>query len=247
MFSRRIRNIAVLALSLVAGRALSAQTPAEILARYAKAVDPDGKAASIQGMTSTMTMEMPAMGMSATVSSVQRRPNLVSVKITLPGLGEMRSGFDGSTAWASDPMQGPRLVSGAEAAQTIDNADFGMLTRPASMFESSELAGEGDVGGEKCIRVKHVWKSKRVTTDCYSVKTGLIIESMSKQMSPQGEIDAVSRLSDYRSVGGILMAHKVVVQVMGMEQVMTITSAEAGDPDPKLFELPAEVKALKKP
>ena len=31
----------------------------------------------------------------------------------------MRSGFDGSTAWASDPMQGPRLVSGAEAGASV--------------------------------------------------------------------------------------------------------------------------------
>lgn len=247
MLSRRSVRLSLLALSLVAGRAVAAQTPDELLAKYAKAVDPEGKIGSIQGMKSTMTMEMAAMGMTATISSVQRRPNQVAVTISLPGIGEMRSGYDGTIAWSSDPMQGARIMSGLEAATIADGADMNAMLRPASLFSASAMAGEAEIDGEKCLRVKHTWKSGRVTTDCYSTKTGLIIETLAKQSSPQGELDAVSKIGDYRSVGGLMMPHKITVQVMGMEQVMKIVSAEVGDIDPALVAAPADVKALKKP
>jgi hypothetical protein len=167
--------------------------------------------------------------------------------IGLPGLGEMRSGYDGATAWSSDPMQGPRLLSGIEAATAAEGADFRSMTRNPEIFTSSEPAGEGEVAGEKCVKLKHTWKSGRVSVDCYSTKTWLIIETTATQVSAQGEMTSTTQFSDFRSVGGFMLSHKMTVSAMGMQQVVTTTSIEFGEQPAASVEPPAEVKALKKP
>jgi len=218
-----------------------------ILAGHAKAVAPAGRIASAQGIKTTANSEIPAMGMNASMIAVQRRPNQTSMTIGLPGIGEMRQGFDGTTAWASDPMQGPRLMRGNEAAAQVDAADFRTLTRPAELFSASEVVGEGEVDGQTCTKVKHTWKSGRITTDCYSTTTFLILETTAVQSTPQGDIEATQRYSDFRRENGIMLPHKVVITAMGMQQIVTTTSMEFGEQPAAAFEPPAEVKALKKP
>lgn len=240
-----LRPVLLLAALLVSPHVLVAQTPAEILARYTRAVDPEGKIATVQGMKLTLKMEIPAAGMSADIVALQARPNLMVLNIDIPGLGQMRQGYDGSTAWAADPMQGPRLMSGAEATAFIDEADMRSMVRTMGLFSSVEPAGETEVDGVKAACLKLTWASGRVTTECYSSATGLIVESRSKQESQQGEIDAVSRPSDYRMAGGFLVAHRVVQSAMGMQQIMTLVTVEYAPLAPTLFELPPEIKALK--
>ena len=245
MLRRRLHPLAATLLLLVTAGAVGAQTPQEIFDRFTKAVDPDGRIASFEGLSAKGTFSMPAAGMNATFTQLQRRPNQGVISIVIDGLGEMKQGFDGTTAWASDPMQGPRIVTGPEAAAFMDGADVRTMIRGADLFSAAELAGESVLDGEKCVRVKLTWKSSRVSTECYSVTTGLILESRGVQASPQGEIETVSRLSDYRPVGGILMPYRVVVSTMGAEQILQFTEVVAGAQDAKLFELPPEIKALK--
>lgn len=239
------RPALLLAALLVSPLALVAQTPAEILARYTRTIDPEGKSASIQGMKLTLRMEIPAAGMNADIVALQARPNLMVLNIEIPGLGQMRQGYDGSTAWAADPMQGPRLMTGAEATAFIDEANMQSMVRTMDLFASVEAAGDTEVDSAKATCLKLTWKSGRVTTECYSVATGLIVESRAKQESQAGEIDAISRPSDYRMVGGMLVAHRVVQSAMGMQQIMTLVTLEYTPQAATLFELPPEIKALK--
>jgi len=245
MIRRIIRTATgAVALAVVACGSVVEQSPTEILARFTKAIDPNGKIATIEGMRSTITMEIPAAGMSATINAAQRRPNQMAMTIVIPGLGEMRQGFDGTTAWASDPMQGPRLITGPEASALIDGADFKSMARTPDLFSSIDAAGAGVVNGEQTSCLKLTWKSGRETTECFSTASGLLLETRAKQMSQMGEIEAVSRLSDYRRVNGIMVPHKITQEAMGMQQVMTTTSVEFGPQDAALFELPPEIKAL---
>lgn len=246
MIRRSLRPSLLAAVLLAMGApALAAQTPAEILARYNRTIDPQGRIASMQGMRSTITMEIPAAGMSANITAVQARPNQVSMTVEIPGLGQMRQGYDGTTAWSSDPMQGPRLLSGPEASAMIDGADMNAMARTGNLFTAIEPAGETDVDGDKATCLKLTWKSGRVTTECFSNASGLLVESRAKEQSQMGEIEAVSRMSDYRLVDGIMVPHKLTQSAMGMQQIMTTNSVTFGPQDPKLFELPPEIKALR--
>jgi hypothetical protein len=243
---RLARATTLLALTAVVAGAQGA-SPEAILQRYAKAVDPQNKLATIEGFRTVATMDMPAQGMSMKMTSHQRRPDLVSVSMEMPGLGSLRQGFDGTTAWAIDPMGGPRILGDVETKQLKDGADFKMMQRDPSTYVKAEAAGEATVEGEATDCVKITWKSERITTECFSRQTGLLLESRTKATTPQGEVETVTKLYDYKPVGGVLMPHRMVNNIMGMTQNITLTETSAGAIPDSVFALPAEIKALKKP
>lgn len=246
MFRRMLRPVLAAAalVALVVPR-VSAQSPEAILDRYNRAVDPNGALASIQGMKSSVTMEAPAMGMSMTINSVAARPNKVIVVTDVPGLGEIRQGFDGTTAWAADPMQGPRILSGMEAAALVEGSSFNNIVRSKDLFSAMEMAGTYDAGGDMTSCVKFTWKSGRETTDCFSNATGLIARSVTKQVTQMGEVEVEMFIKDYRRVNGLMVPFRVESNMMGMAMTITTTSMEFSPQPASMFELPAEIKALK--
>lgn len=232
---------------LLAATSLAAQDIDAIFDRYNKAVDPGNRAAALPGMKLSGEFEMAAAGIKATMEIFQRRPRQVLTVIQIPGLGEMRQGYDGTTTWSSDPMGGPRILTGLEAATITDGADLETIRRARANFAAVEPVGEAEIEGEKCVRVHLTWKSGRKTTECYSVTSGLVIESAGTQQTPQGEIQTSTRISDYRDVGGVMMPHLMVTSMMGIQQVIRITAIEPGEQDAARFELPAAIKALRAP
>lgn len=246
MLRRVVRPaFAALAAMAVMAPSLAAQTPEAVLERYNKAVDPQGRIPSIEGIKTTVTMEMPAMGMSMTINSAARRPNQIIVDSEVPGVGSMRQGYDGTTAWAINPMQGPRILSGMEASALIEGSIFNSMTRSANLFSAMEAAGTADVAGDAATCVKFTWKSGRETTDCFSNATGLLTRTTTRQVSQDGEMEIELLFKDYRNVDGLMYPHRIESAPMGMPIVMTTTSVEFGAQAANLFELPPEIKALK--
>jgi hypothetical protein len=60
-----------------------------------------------------------------------------------------------------------------------------------------------------------------------------------------GEVDVEMFIKDYRTVAGLVIPHLVESNMMGMAMTITTTSMEFGPQPASLFELPAEIKALK--
>ena len=236
---------ALVALAVVASTLVAQKTPDAILERYNKAVDPQNRIASVEGIRTTVTMEMPAMGMSMTINSAARRPNQIIVDTEIPNMGTMRQGYDGTTAWANDPMQGPRILTGMEAAALVEGSTFNSMTRSPDLFSAMEAAGAADVAGDAATCVKFTWKSGRETTDCFSDASGLLTRTTSKQVTQAGEVEVEMLMKDYRSVSGLMVPHRIESQMMGMQMIITTTSVEFGPQAANLFELPPEIKALK--
>lgn len=246
MLRRFVRPaFAALTAFVVVAPTLAAQTPAAILERYNKAVDPQGRVATIQGIRTSVTMEMPAMGMTMSINSAARRPNQIIIDTEIPGMGSMRQGYDGTTAWAIDPMQGPRILSGMEAAALIEGSTFNSMTRSPDLFSAMEAAGTADVAGDAATCVKFTWKSGRETTDCFSNASGLLTRTIAKQVTQAGEVEVEMLMKDYRNVNGMMIPHRMESSMMGMQMIITTTSVEFGAQAATLFELPAEIKALK--
>jgi hypothetical protein len=238
-------TLLAVAAAVVSAAPLAAQTPVEILERFNRTIDAESKLASYEGMKWTASVEIAAVGMQLTMTTYAQRPDLVLVQTDMPGMGVSKQGFDGTTAWSSDPMQGPRILTGMEAAAVAEASGMRSNLRTPDQYTSLTDAGEVDVDGDKAKCVTIAYKSGRIATECFSVATGLLVEARSTQQSPQGEIPVTTRPSDYRPVGGVLVAHRAVQSAMGMQIVVTINTTEFGPQDRALFELPPEVKALR--
>jgi hypothetical protein len=157
---------------------------------------------------------------------------------------DIRSGYNGEVGWSLNPMEGPRLLQGAEIAQAKDDAEFESFLRPESLIKAFTTVERTKIAGRDCYKVKVEWKSGRESFDCYSPETGLIVASIEKQESSSGTMDATTLMDDYKTFNGVMMPTKLTVQVAGMEQVITLKDVKFDGVTDATFELPAEIKAL---
>jgi hypothetical protein len=236
--------------------AVGAQTPSsalppakDLIAKFVAATNGPAVLAKHQSVRTKGRFEMAAQGVSGDLEMSQARPNKTLLRIDVPGIGQLEEGFDGTTAWSVNPMQGPRIKTGRELEAVREESSFGTSSRQGPNVTSAETVEKTELNGEACYKVKVVWKSGRETFDCYSVASGLLIASIGKQESPMGSIEVTNLLSDYKDFGGQKIATRLTQQVMGQEQVLRINTVEYDAADPASFQMPAAIKALseKKP
>ena len=227
--------------ALPAGRA--------IIDRYVQAIG--GRDAVLRHSTIRYvgTFEMPAAGMKGDLSVVQAAPNKMAMTMTIPGMGQMSNGFDGTTGWSVNPMQGPRVLEGRELEQLREDAGPTAMLRSTDRIRSAETVELTTLGGQSCYKVKITYNSGRESFDCYSRETGLLVGTTQRQESPMGTVEVTTVMSEWKDFGGLKTATKMRQQMMGQEQILTIDRLEFDRPeDAKATEVPEQVKPLvKKP
>jgi hypothetical protein len=232
-----------------AAAASSSSLPAAraLIDRYVQAIG--GREAVLRHNTIRYvgTFEMPAAGMKGDLNVVQAAPNKMAVIMSVPGMGQMTTGFDGTTGWSINPMQGPRLLEGRELEQIREDAGPAAMLRSADRIRSAETVELTTMGGQPCYKVRVVHNSGRESFDCYSPETGLIVGMSQRQESPMGSVEVTTLFSDWKEFAGLKTATKLRQQMMGQEQILTIDRLEFDRPeDAKAAEVPDQVKPLVK-
>ena len=152
-------------------------------------------------------------------------PNKMATKTSIPGMGEMLQGTNGTVAWDVNPMAGPRLLADKELTAMSENADFyASLLYTADRFASMETVGDTTINGEKAYTVKMVRKtSMKESRSHFSAASGLLLASSSAQESQMGVLNVTQVVKDYKKFGS-LMIPTTVEQSMGPQSMfLTIT------------------------
>ncbi len=243
----RLAGAVVTLTALTAGAQQTATLPAAatLIAKYAEAIGAPALMKAPQ-ITTKGALTMPAAGLTAAFEMVQVAPNKMQMMTTIPGVGAIQVGFDGTTGWSVDPMQGPRLLAGKELDEIREQADPRATGRSPELFSAVQTVADTTMGGEQCYMVKLTWKSGRETFDCYSGKTGLMVGSKSVQQTSMGAIPVEMTYSEYKKFGDFMMPTKMVQFLMGQQQVTTILGVEVAAVPVVVITMPAEIKALKK-
>ena len=216
-----------------------------ILARFVQAVGGRDAITRRTTMRALGTFEMPVAGVKGQFDLLQVAPNKMAMTMTLPGMGQLVTGYDGTTAWSVNPMQGPRVVEGRELDQIRDEAGPQAMFRATDRIRSAETMELTSIGAQSCYRVKLTYHSGRETVDCYSTETGLLVASTQRQESSMGSVEITTIFGDWKDFGGITVPTKLRAQMMGQEMVQTIERVEFDRPeDAKAVEMPNEVKPL---
>jgi hypothetical protein len=244
-------TVGLVALAAATGGAQPSATSAlpaaaTLVAKYSTAIGAQAMMRAPQ-ITTRGELAMTAAGINATFEMVQLAPNRMQMLTTIPGVGSIQVGYDGTIAWSVDPMQGPRLLAGKELDEIREEADPRAMARVPELFAWMETVADTTMGGERCYLVKLTWKSGRETFDCYSPATGLMIGSKSVQQTSMGAIPVSTVYSDYKKFGAFMMPTKATQSMMGQQQVMTISSVEVGTGAGVTIVAPPEIKALVKP
>jgi hypothetical protein len=246
---RVVGTASLLAIATAAAGAQALPDAKELIARWAK----ESNAAGWKGhktARSSAAFDLPAMGLSAKMEMAQGfEPSRSVTRIDIPAMGEMRQGFDGSVAWQSNPMQGPSLITGPQLDATREESHPDNYSRQTASIVSSETVEKTTLNDTECYKVKHTWKSGRVSHDCFGVADGMIVWTQTKVPTQMGEIEVTTTFAGYKDFGGVKRPTTTTIDQAGSMIIITLQSWEWDTVDPKEFELPPDIKALveKKP
>ena len=218
----------------------------DVLRRHVEATGGEAAWSSKTQMRSTGALEVPSAGLKGTLEMIAVAPNKVLTTVDIEGMGKTSSGTDGTDGWSIDPMRGPALMDDKQLAQLRQESNFRLDVELAKDPKDAQVTGLFDFEGAPCWRV--TMKPAGGTGEMhrfYDKETGLLRGMGMKMPTPMGEIPATVVTSDYKDFGGIMLSTRSVMKVMGQQQVMTVEEVAWDGVDPKAFELPAEIKALK--
>ncbi|MFT5049515.1 MAG: hypothetical protein ACI8QZ_000908, partial [Chlamydiales bacterium] len=108
------------------------------------------------------------------------------VQVELAGVGSVREGFDGTTAWAIEPGAGASLQEGLEHLQASMHANYTGPLKEADEFERVQTVARTEFDGKSCWKIEIVAKlpaamdaqetqAVRTSHEYYDVDTGLLI------------------------------------------------------------------------
>ena len=167
--------------------------------------------------------------------------------MSMAGIGEQRMGFDGETAWTISEMTGPEIIEGEQRDQMIMQMNMSPMLNIEKMFDKVECTGVEEFNGEDCYVIEANKEGQETVYHYFSVESKLHTGTLMTAVSQMGKMEIVSKLSDYRDVGGVKMPHKTAAELpQGMTLETNIESMEANSEiDDAIFELPEEIKELK--
>ena len=215
-----------------------------ILDAHIKAIGGREAVLSHSSTHATGTITMDSAGMTGTLEIFAAKPNRTVVKMTLGGIGDVMEGFDGTTAWTISPMSGPMIVQGKELEQKKFDADFyGELHAPEK-YDSMKTLEKTEFDGRPCYKVSLIRKGGGEDIQFYDVATGLKAGGIVTRETAMGTITATSIDADYKKFGNIMHATTVKQSAMGVQTTIKLLTVEYDTVDPKVFEPPAQIKAL---
>jgi hypothetical protein len=218
----------------------------DVIARFIGAIG--GREAILKHRTRHFRgrFESPAQGLAGDFELFQAAPNRMLTTVSLPGLGLVQEGYDGSVAWTTNPATGPMVLEGLALDQRRHGADFYVALYPPEMISSLETVAEETFEGTPAyrVRVTTTWGEQYV--EFFDKASALQLGSIRTVSTPVGEIEATSIVSDWRTVEGVKTPFRLVQRVAGFETVITFSELTLAPVPDSVFTLPPEIQALVK-
>jgi hypothetical protein len=221
--------------------AAPARAPEAIMADAVKATGGQEAWNAHKSLHMKMEMNFRGLGITGVGERFATSANKALVVTTVPGVGTIREGTDGKALWSEDPINGLRLLEGAEAEQARIDSTWNAELRLKELYAKVESVNEiGDDGTQyECLVLTP--KLAPPITNCYDAKTHLQVLQKGKRSTPQGDTPFVSRVKDWREVGGVKVAHALETQagpVTFTGQITEVTFDKALDD--KMFAVPSK-------
>lgn len=219
-------------------------TGRDVVARFVQEIGGADAIGAITSYRAQGTFELTDQGIQGSLELMAARPARNVVRVTVPGIGEILSGFDGKVGWIINPVSGPSLMTGVALQQAEEEALFDAVLHPPSVTEEVSVVEQTVFNGHTSYKVRVLFASGRERFEYYDVGTGLKVGTEGIQETPQGSLPSTTFLRDYQEFGPLRQATQVIQRTLGIEQVFRFTSFEYDQVPDDAFELPPSVKAL---
>ncbi|MEZ4702668.1 MAG: hypothetical protein R2834_20205 [Rhodothermales bacterium] len=194
----------------------------------------------------TMQAEVSMMGMNMPLKMYMKRPGMMRNEVDVTAMNmKIVTGYDGTTAWTINPMIGPgaQVLAGSQARGVVEQAQIdGILVDYAEKGYTVTFLGEEAVGGKPAHKLKVDRPDSTPVILYLDAVSHLPVKQEGEGIDPQSgnAIQVTTMLSDYRTVGGIMMPYQMEMELGGaMSQKVTmkeiVVNADISD---SIFELP---------
>ena len=223
------RNYIALFLALATSGSLYAKEPVATIEPAAKAVLEEAVAASggraniakIKSRQVKGEILMPAQGLKMTMLTTLKAPSKSHTKMEIPGLMTVEQGFDGTTAWSKDSIQGLRELKGPELDQAKESAALFPELEILDNLTSAKLLVDVEEDGKTLKSIQVTTKDDKAKTLYFDSATKLLTKmTFNVATGPGGQMDVTAVMSDYKEQDGVKYASKMKMNVMGQEMQM---------------------------
>ncbi len=223
----------------------SAQTVEEIIGKHVEALGGTDNITAVKTMKTVGFAKMMGMEFPFTIYNVV--PDKVYFELSVQGK-LIKQGFDGTTAWAVNPMGGsstPEAVEGEEAGNIKERAKiFDKLTSYKDDGGSVELIGKEQVSNVETFKIKYTGSDGKSIT--YFVgSTDYLLVKTQRTLKIQGqEMESETLYFNFKKAGDVMMAYSMDVKTKGSPmgtQEISIDKYEMNPiVDEKIFSLPTK-------
>jgi len=157
----------------------------------------------------------------------------------VPGTGAFRAGVSPTVPWSDDPINGLRVLSGAEGEQARIDAAWVLELRANELFKTIEVTQETGPGGAPLECLVLTPKEAKPYTSCYDTKTHLQVSFKGTHTTPQGDLPFLSVPRDWKEIGGLKVPTSLDTQQGPITFTMRVSEYKLDEPvDEQLFEQP---------
>jgi hypothetical protein len=238
-------SVALVAPAVMAGQSASPLPAArDLVARHVKAIGGAAAFAKVTSIRATGTFEMAAQGITGNLEMLLARPAKMLLRVDIPAVGHVESGYDGTVGWSIDPLSGPMLLSGRQLSELADDAWFEDALHAPDHVKSLTTVAQTEFDKRPAYKVHVVYKSGNEQDEYFDAQTGFEIGSEGMRDTQMGVVPASTVLRDYQRFGPLMQPTTLVQRTMGIEQVLHLTSFEYDVVPANAFVPPPVIKAL---
>jgi hypothetical protein len=200
--------IAGLALLAVPAFAADLPTADEVFARHRAAIGGDA-IDKVKNAAYEFSFTMPSMGVATTGKAYQVFPGKSYMMIDLASVGvsNHEEGTSDGVVWQNSPQTGLRTLEGLEKRMALQRTRLDAFSAWKELWQKAETTAEEPVDGEACYKVVLTPAEGERVSGWFSKKSGLLLRM--EVPVPQVGASVVVKTSGFRSVDGVMMAHRI--------------------------------------
>lgn len=201
-------------------------TAQEIINKYVAAIGGREANEKIKSRMIKATVELSPMGLKGEAESYTAAPNKYYNRLNLAGVGEIIEGFDSTTAWSINPLQGNRDKEGQELLQTKLSSNFYREINLDKLYSNWQVKGVEKVGERDTYVLIGTPEGLDPETFYFDTETGILLRNDSTLISPQGNAASKVFYEDVREVDGVKVPFKIRNVLSNLEIITTVTEVK---------------------
>lgn len=223
---------------------VAAQDLEEVLSNYYEAIGGVEAWKAVETMRATGSIMMGGMGVEAPFVVTAKRPNMVRLEFTFQGMTGVQA-YDGTTAWMLMPFMGKTDPEEMPADMSKDLLEQADIDGPLMGYEESghqvEYIGMEETEGTQAHKLKVTMKNGDVQYFFLDSEYYVPIKIEGSREMQGRVVEFETIISDYKDVGGLMVAHSIEAKPKGAPagQVITLELVEMNvEVDDSAFTMP---------